>query len=128
MDGVVFACARAMCPLCAPVGHSIPPVRERSNAAARGARSEHRRDRRAATDLNAMRDRGRAKALCAALLAAAAGMHGARRRFASDLLNQLVVVVCLECSRRHMPEGSEQAPVVVPVHPLEQELRRINAP
>ena len=24
---------------------------------------------------------------------------------------QLMGVVCLECSRRHMPEGSEQAPV-----------------
>ena len=32
---------------------------------------------------------------------------------------QLVVVVCLEFSRRHMPEGFEQAPVVVPVHPFE---------
>ena len=41
-------------------------------------------------------------------------------------LSQLVVVVCLECSRRHMPEGSEQAPVVVPVHPLEGgELHRL---
>ena len=30
---------------------------------------------------------------------------------------QLVVVVCLEFSRRHMPEGFEQAPVVVPVYP-----------
>ena len=32
---------------------------------------------------------------------------------------QLVVVVCLEFSRRHMPEGFEQAPVVIPVHPFE---------
>ena len=32
---------------------------------------------------------------------------------------QLMGVVCLECSRRHMAEGSEQAPVVVPVHPFE---------
>ena len=41
-------------------------------------------------------------------------------------LSQLVIVVCLECSRRHMPEGSEQAPVVVPVHPLEGgELHRL---
>ena len=27
--------------------------------------------------------------------------------------------MCLEFSRRHMPKGFEQAPVVVPVHPLE---------
>ena len=39
---------------------------------------------------------------------------------------QLVVVVCLECSRRHMPEGFEQAPGVVPMHPLEGcELHRL---
>ena len=38
---------------------------------------------------------------------------------AARRLMQLMVVVCLECSRRHMAEGSEQAPVVVPVHPFE---------
>ena len=39
---------------------------------------------------------------------------GGHRRF-----SQLVVVVCPEHSRRHMPEGFEQPPVVVPEHPLE---------
>ncbi len=32
-------------------------------------------------------------------------------------LSQSAIVVCLECSRRHMPEGFEPAPVIVPVHP-----------
>ena len=32
---------------------------------------------------------------------------------------QLMGVVCLECSRRHTAEGSEQAPVVIPVYPFE---------
>ena len=32
---------------------------------------------------------------------------------------QWVGVVCVELCRRHMAEGSEQAPVAVPVHPME---------
>ena len=34
-------------------------------------------------------------------------------------LMRLMIIVCLECGRRHMAEGSEKAPVVVPVHPFE---------